>query len=100
VYQVSITVKGSRRTATAPTLDDALNIRAGLQSELKLAIGQQKEGVWTVREAIQYTHQRAWQAARSRVKFHALAWEVEEFVGLDAKVYMVTTSKLDEFAAH
>lgn len=100
VYQVSVTVKGSRRTATAPTLDEAPIIRSGLQSELTLGIGQQKDGVWTIKEAIQYTDKHAWQDARSRTKLQALAWEVGEFVGLEKKVYLVTASKLDEFVAH
>lgn len=99
-YAVSCTVKGVRRTSTAPTLDAALLTQAELRAELLRTIqgtraGLRKDACWTLQQAFDQTAAIMWRDCASSRQLTANGKQVLDLIGPATLLQHITTEKID-----
>lgn len=94
-YRVDVTVGGIRRTKTVGTMDQAKLAHAELRAELLRGIPQEeREGTWTLQQALDKAKLMAWSDKISGDKLHRNAEMVVDIIGASLPVTKVTTEML------
>jgi integrase len=101
-YQVDVTCKGKRLTATCKTLEGARRKRAELQHKLYSDEGSlealKKRGKsWNLAEAVEYTSRVAWAKSVSGKKMTKIALEAVDFFGKRRPLHSITTQAIDQW---
>ena len=97
IYQVFVTVRGSRRSGTASTLEAAIELRDTLKGQLE--VGTITGKVWTLQIAIEKTFESVWANARSAAQLRSNAEESALCFGATTKITDITTDRVDEYIA-
>ena len=100
-WQVDVSHRGKRRTATCDTYEDAVNERIKLMAELRTdATGEQLVAeAWSLSEALQRTIQVAWTGLASEVTATRNVEAAIEFFGADTPLNEIDTLALDDWVA-
>lgn len=102
-YQVDVSYRGTRRTGTAPNLEDAILLRRRLRGELTgepvVGLPVKPQAAWTIKKAIEVTEKVAWRDSAWGVHASHNARELAKFLGQDAPLDTIDTTTLDDWSA-
>jgi len=90
-------VRGSRRSGSAATLEEAIELRETLKGQL--TVGTITGKVWTLQIAIAKTYEAVWASARSSDQLGSNAEEAALFLGANTRITDITTDRVDEYIA-
>lgn len=99
-YYVDVSVSGTRKTRTCPTLEQALLTREELRSQLRSGKNPSSptgSDTWTLQKAYDVTRTTRWKGAKAERSANLNAQRALEFFGKDTLLDDISVSWLDEY---